>query len=181
MKPIAIGFKQSLYDVRRGEINAALKAFNQEARPAMDQARLPFKIGTIRALLDGQIQPRDAASANMRHVAPLLDHPALKTIRAANINPEHLNVIADGLRLTDEGVTAIQEEFMIMATTPEQVEIWNEANDLAKRMKALDKRLKPYGVHVFGSIPALFTNTLEVSPETVVLCENRGPFAGRRR
>ncbi|MDD4515728.1 hypothetical protein [Massilibacteroides sp.] len=206
--PVKIGYSESGATSKIYQINNQANNLNK-FRLRFENLGLLWNINTLNDMFCGGIESENTMVRNIQQEVSRISIPGLrdkmqkeldetvmldfKQLRIEvkeskpDCNPMYLKMEGGAVRLTDEGKKAIEDSFIVWASTLEELKIWEEATDLVKRLAELDEKLKPFGIYAIArsdinepSVIRMGFRNADVDVFTIKECKPTGLWAGRR-
>ncbi len=207
-EPVKIGYSASAATSKIYNINKQTDDLNK-FRIRFENLGLPWSIDTLKDMFNGGTESESIMVRNIQQEVSRISIPGLREkmqkeldntvmhdfsqlrIEVRQSKPDcditHLEIEGGVVRLTDKGQKAIEDSFIVWASTPEELEIWKEAAELVKRLEKLDKKLQPFGIYAIArndinepSVIRMGFRNADVDVFAIKECNSAGLWAGRR-
>lgn len=194
-KPVVLYVYKNFIDAEKTNIIYALRN-TKELQPRFEELGLLFNTEMLQDFLTGGKKIMASALSGieieLKKVEPMLRKGAENNYRSVLIEPLD-NLIKDFNRavyieipswvkvenweffLTEQGKKELELKHTIIAKTQEQLDIWNELNELCEKIKALENKVSHFGLHLFKD-PALVSPNLDPVPAGIPECRKNGFF-----
>ena len=195
-KPVVIYVYCDYIEAEKNKILFELRALH-ELKPKFEELGLEFTTETFRDFCKGgkksladalrliedelsKVSPvfRKGSEANYRNM--LIDPLSTLIYEFKNAcsyigDPEWISVDNWVFSITEKGQAEIEQKHTIVARTQDQLDIWNELAELCEKIKALENKVRPFGLHLFED-PALIRPNLDPIPAGIPECRKDGLF-----